>query len=83
MVEIRRGTEMDGRLIDTILKYLHENPDGESMYYLAHRFAVNRFMLGGYLQAYEEVGVLRKVKIGPAVVFKIKDESLLSKKKVR
>ncbi len=68
---------MGNQLIETIMDYLCENKDGVSINHLAHHFKLNRYMLGGYLRAYEEMGVLRKVLIGPAMVYKVKNRSLI------
>lgn len=58
-------------LISFIRIYLDENPDGASINGLARHFNVNRQALGPYLKAYEEMGVLKKVVIGPAFVYRL------------
>lgn len=63
---------MSDHLIVEILKYLAENPDGKSISQLSEKFGINRLMLSGYLKAYEEIGKLRKLEIGTAVIYKLK-----------
>ena len=56
--------------IKSILLYLKDNPDGVSVNRISRFFKINRQMLGAYLQAYEEIGVLRRYEIGPAYVYR-------------
>ena len=64
---------MPEKLIVKVQKLLAESPDGISINQLALKLNVNRFMLSGYLKAYEEVGLLRVFTIGPAYVYKLNE----------
>jgi len=65
-------TSMSDHLIESIRKHLGENPDGKSISQLSEKFRMNRLMLSGYLKAYEEVGVLTKLEISTAIIYKLK-----------
>ena len=64
---------MSDHLIISIKSYLSENPDGKSISQLSEKFRINRLTLSGYLKAYEELGILRKIEVGTAIIYKLKD----------
>jgi len=63
-------TEM---LIKKIERILNENKDGVSINQIANKLNINRFMLSGYLNAYAEVGYLRKMNMGASHIFKMNE----------